>query len=74
MTAMGFGLCFLLGAAVMAAGLLLERLPRRPTEKKGRERGTQAASPAGEGDQVKQRLETELLNFLRYDGTEQEEQ
>ena len=49
MTAMGFGLCFLLGAAVMAAGLLLERLPRRPAEKRGGNAVHRRPLPPGKG-------------------------
>lgn len=58
----------------MAAGMLLERLPIRPEIQKEKERRAESESSAGETDPIKKRLETELMNFLRYDGTEQEDQ
>ena len=74
MTTLGYGICFLLGAVIMAAGMLLERLPMRPEIQKEKERRMESESSAGETDPIKKRLERELMNFLRYDGTEQEEQ
>ena len=73
MMAIGYSWCFLLGAAVLAAGVLLERLSGRwlgqHSERKRRETKELFAE---EGNETKGKLEKELLNFLRYDGTEQQ--